>query len=342
MDVAESALLSLRGVKKRLGVTLALDGVDLAIGAGEVVGLLGPNGAGKTTLVRLALDLLRPDAGEVRVLGCAPADRPRASVGYLPEERGLYPKVKVLPLLTYLVSLSGLSRAESRRRAQAWLTRVGLSDRARARADTLSKGMQQKVQMGAAILADPQVVILDEPFTGLDPVGRRLVGEVVKELKARGAAVLISSHLLDQVQQLCDRVVLVRAGKVLLEGEVPELRARYGAGRFLLDAGEGFEAVLSRVATVEHEDPVHGVQLRLNEGESEKTLLRALIEADVDVRSFARCNPSLEEIFIEAVLEAEGADEAGSSADALRERLSMELAAGDASSPGDAGPGETS
>ncbi|MDF1562249.1 MAG: ATP-binding cassette domain-containing protein [Deltaproteobacteria bacterium] len=319
-ESATEPLLRLSGVRKRLGSTQALDGVDLHLAPGEVVGLLGPNGAGKTTLVRLLLDLLRPDSGTVEVVGHHPAERPRASVGYLPEERGLYPKVRVLPLLTYLVSLSGLSPAEARRRSREWLERVDLADRARARADTLSKGMQQKVQLGAAILAGPRLVILDEPFTGLDPVGRRLVAEVVGELKARGAAVLISSHLLDQVQQLCDRVVLVRAGKVLLEGEVGELRARYGAGRYLLDAGEGSGPVIERLATVEGE--TRGtLQLRLAEGVDERALLRALIEAEVEVRSFARCEPSLEEIFIEAVLEAQGTDD-----EALRARLSQELA----------------
>ena len=224
------AILAVHGVEKRYGEARVLKGVSLQVTPGRVLGLLGPNGAGKTSLIRMVLDLTRPDGGSLEVLGQPPSSGLKDRIGYLPEERGLYPKQRVIDVLTYLVGLSGLSRDEARRRAQGWLERVGLAEEARKKVRTLSKGMQQKVQVGAAILHDPELVILDEPFTGLDPMNRRLIGEVVRELVAKGAGVIVSTHQLDQAQQLCDDVVLIRRGQVILSGTVAEVRERF-AGR---------------------------------------------------------------------------------------------------------------
>jgi len=300
--------------------------VSFELAAGETLGLLGPNGAGKTTLVRLVLDLAKADSGQVRVLDGAPGDRSAHAVGYLPEERGLYPKERLLPLMTYLLSLNGLSRQEARQRSLGWLRRVGLETRARDRVGTLSKGMQQKVQLGIAHLHHPELLILDEPFTGLDPVSRSLVAEVVATEKARGAGVLISSHLLDQVELLCDRVVMINRGQVIKEGRVAALISE-GRGRvieleFETGAAEGpaasrgveeadpaqpdlrlLDPLLQRIASSPESPP----RYLMREGVTLARILSAMAEAKILPSSFSVYKPSLEALFVGAVATAEQA-----------------------------------
>lgn len=321
------ALLRVAGVRKRFGSTEVLQGLDLEVRPGRVVGLLGPNGAGKTTLIRMVLDLTLPDAGAVTVLGESPSARLRDRIGYLPEERGLYPKQRVVDVLAYLVSLAGVAPAEARRRSEAWLKRVGLGEHARKKVRQLSKGMQQKVQLGAAILHAPDLLILDEPFTGLDPVNRRLVGDVVREQAARGAGVIVSTHLLDQAQQLCDEVVLIRLGRMLLTGPLDTVRRTWAEGRVEIVA-EGPWADDPRVAAqVEAiSDEGEPTRVTLREGVAPEDFLATVLAAGGRVEHFSRPLPSLEEVFVRAV-EADTAEDAA--------RVRAELHAG-AAAPGDA------
>lgn len=220
-------ILAFRGVSKRFGGKVALDDVSLDVGAGEVFGLLGPNGAGKTTLIRIGLDILRADHGRVTLFG-GPLDRAtldRAS--YLPEERGVYRRAKVRELLVYLGRLKGLSPAAARAAADHWLERIGLSHVARQRVESLSKGMTQKVQIAACLMSDPDLCVLDEPFSGLDPVNVALVKELIEERRAAGLTTVLSTHLMHQVEALCDRVALIHEGRLVVYGRLEEIRRRY-------------------------------------------------------------------------------------------------------------------
>ncbi len=308
-------------MEKRYGDQKVLKGVSLEVTPGRVLGLLGPNGAGKTSLIRMVLDLIRPDAGSIEVLGHPPSAGLKDRIGYLPEERGLYPKQRVIDVLAYLVGLSGLSKPEARRRAQGWLERVGLADDARKKVRALSKGMQQKVQVGAAILHAPELIILDEPFTGLDPVNRRLIGEVVRELVARGAGVIVSTHQLDQAQQLCDDVVLIRRGEVILSGTVAGIRERFAGRGVALGTEDPWTpegAVAAMVeAVVPRPDGTRVVTLA--DGVDPSAFLAAVLAGGARVHHFSRALPSLEEVFIAAVTGETDLD---------AERLRAELRAG--------------
>ncbi|MGB5282943.1 MAG: ATP-binding cassette domain-containing protein [Polyangiales bacterium] len=220
-------VLAYRGVSKRFGQHSALDGVSLEVAQGEVFGLLGPNGAGKTTLIRIGLDILRPDEGEVSLFGAAPTPHMLDRTAYLPEERGVYRRAKVRELLTYLGRLKGMKRAAAAAAADHWLERVSLSRVADQRVESLSKGMTQKVQIAACLMSDPELCVLDEPFSGLDPVNVALVTELIEERRRSGRTTVLSTHMMHQVEALCDRVALIHRGKLVVYGRLDEIRRRY-------------------------------------------------------------------------------------------------------------------
>jgi len=220
-------VLEYRGVSKRFGQHTALEAVSLDVAPGEVFGLLGPNGAGKTTLIRIGLDILRADEGEVLLFGAAPNPKTLDRTAYLPEERGVYRRAKVRELLAYLGRLKGLRRAAARKAGDHWLERVGLSRVADQRVESLSKGMTQKVQIAACLMTDPELCVLDEPFSGLDPVNVALVTDLIEERRAGGRTTLLSTHMMHQVEALCDRVALIHRGNLVVYGQLDEIRRRY-------------------------------------------------------------------------------------------------------------------
>jgi ABC-2 type transport system ATP-binding protein len=220
--------LSVERVTKNFATLRAVDGVSFDVRPGEVFGFLGPNGAGKTTTLRMIMGITRPDEGRITFAGAPHYDPAR--VGYLPEERGLFEDVSVLDVLVYLSSLRGMPAREARAEAGRWLERLGLADRARHKVNTLSKGNQQKVQLAAAVLHRPALAVLDEPFSGLDPLNQELFLEQIGEMRARGAAVLLSAHQLGLVERLCDRFLLISRGRALLSGTLDEMR-RSASGR---------------------------------------------------------------------------------------------------------------
>ena len=240
-------MISVDNVTKTFEGVTALEGISLEVQRGETFALLGPNGAGKTTLIRIILDMIRPDSGTVRVYGKAFTDEDRVRVAYLPEERGLYARRKVLTVLEYFGALKLLSRQQARRAAAEWLARLDITEHRDKRIGELSKGNQQKVQLAATLLADPDVAILDEPMSGLDPVSTRLVTSVIRELHAQGKTIILSSHQMSLVESLCDRVLMVNRGRRVLYGPLAGVRREHSDNAVLVRSNADY----ARMAGVE-------------------------------------------------------------------------------------------
>jgi ABC-2 type transport system ATP-binding protein len=294
-------MLELRDLHRRYGDTVALDGLSLVVPQGEVVGFVGPNGAGKTTAMRIALGVLEQDAGEVLWRG-ARADREvQRRFGYMPEERGLYPKMRADRQLRYLAMLHGRSGADAQRAATRWIDRLGLDGQAERPVEELSLGNQQRVQLAAALVHDPEALILDEPFSGLDPIGADVMSEVLFERARGGAAVVFSSHQLELVERLCDRVAIVNHGRIVAAGRVDELRAERSEPRLLVEVeanGNGWIEGLPGVEVVEQDGD--GVLLELRDGADDQQVLDAARRAG-RVRRFVPARPTLAELFREVV-----------------------------------------
>lgn len=292
------APLELTDVHKSFGTKVALDGVTFAVGEGEVFGLLGPNGAGKTTIIRLALDILRADAGEVRLLGDPVRTADHDRVAYLPEERGLYRRERLIDVLAYLARLKGVPRREAKARAGAWLEKVGLLVHAKKRVDQLSKGMSQKAQIAATLVADPELAILDEPFSGLDPIHVAQVLEIIAERRAAGRTTVLSTHRMDRVEAICDRVVILRSGQVVRYGSLAEIRAEHPAREVRVELTGSIQGVPGVAGLIETSE---GAVLTLAPGAEPAAVLAALVGAGVSVSRFEPVQPSVEAIFVSAV-----------------------------------------
>lgn len=292
--------LELDGVSKRYGEFVAVDKLSLHIAAGELLGLLGPNGAGKTSSIRMMIGITAPDCGQVRLFGRPLERRALAQVGYLPEERGLYRRMKLREHLIFLGQLKGLSAAEARRRSMRWLERIGMAARANARVEELSKGMQQKAQFVAALLHEPSLLIFDEPFSGLDPASALALKDVLLELKQQGCSILLSTHRMDTVERLCDAICLLDRSRCVLAGGVAEIRTRYGHRSVQMEY-DGTLDLLADRTLVEHANNFGNyVELRLAAGADPQQLLQRAAQ-QVRIRRFALVEPSIEEIFIETV-----------------------------------------
>src|SRR5690242_1202173 len=239
--------LVLDRVSKRFAGHTAVDQLSLSVPTGVVYGLLGPNGAGKTTTIRMIMDILQPDDGTVRLFGQPSGGRAHAErIGYLPEERGLYRKMRVLDVLVFLGEMKGMDRRQARDRAGEWLERLGLAQWAPRPIDELSKGMQQKVQFISTILHDPDLVVLDEPFSGLDPVNTQVLRDTVLEIRRHGKTILFSTHIMEHAEQLCDRLCIIARGKKLIDGTLTEVKQQRG-GRNLLIAFDGSQGGAAQI-----------------------------------------------------------------------------------------------
>lgn len=295
----ESSAIRLTGVTKRFGHTTAVEDFDLTVPRGAIYGLLGPNGAGKTTILRIILDILGADAGDVQLLGEPVSIEVRSRVGYLPEERGLYPKMKVAEHLEFFGEIKGLSREVARREVRQGLERMGLADRADEPVETLSKGMRQKIQFLGTILHRPELLILDEPFSGLDPINVDLVKDIVLERKREGATVLFSTHMIEDAERLCERVCMIAGARKVLDGRVTDVKAAAGR-RDVTISFEGDSGFLDAPQLVQRvSDQGNYVEVRLVEGADPQALLRRAVETGVRIQRFELIVPSLREIFLE-------------------------------------------
>lgn len=303
--------IEVRDVVKRYGDHLAVKSLSLSVPRGAVYGLLGPNGAGKTTTIRMLLNIIAPDSGSVKILG-APHNDPKLvdRIGYLPEERGLYRKMQVRRVLRFLGELKGLRGSDLDRRIDSWLDRLQLrtngQDWGAAKVDELSRGMQQKVQFIGALLHDPDLVILDEPFSGLDPINAQALKDTVVDLKKRGRTVIFSTHIMDNAERLCDSVCIIAQGEKVLDGGVAEVRAAHG-GRMVALGLEGaptsaVQLVLNNRALVARADDSNRfLEVELAAGARAPDLLKALVDAGASIERFELVRPSLHRIFLEKV-----------------------------------------
>jgi ABC-2 type transport system ATP-binding protein len=294
--MSAQVLLSVDQLVKRYGDFCAVDHLSFEVGAGEIFGLLGPNGAGKTTTIRTVMDIFKADEGTVSVLGRSP-DAAREEVGYLPEERGLYRNQRVLDVLVYLARLKGVPKTEARARAEYWLARVELPEWGHHKVEDLSRGMQQKVQFAASMVHDPDLLILDEPFAGLDPVNVDLVKTLIRELQAEGKTVVLSAHQMNLVEALCDRIVLINQGKSVLYGDLDEIKRRY-APHTVRVRTPTLPAGLPGVTHVEQHDGTFTLTL---DGTGPQEVLAGLVAAGASVEMFEVATVPLEDIFISVV-----------------------------------------
>ncbi len=292
-------VVELAGVTKAYENKIAVSNLSLSIDAGQMFGLLGPNGAGKTSSIRMMMGITIPDSGRVSLFG-KPFDRKSLErVGYLPEERGLYKKMKVIDQLIFFGQLHGLTAEEARKRSTAWASRMDIAEALGKKTEELSKGMQQKIQFIASLLHDPGLIVMDEPFSGLDPVNAVLVEKTLLELKAQGKAILFSTHRMDQVEKLCDSICLINNGKAVLAGRVREIKATYERNRVIVEF-EGSSSFLNSEEIAEAKNYSGHAEIRLKEhGDAQKLLHEAAAVATI--YRFELVEPSLEEIFIQTV-----------------------------------------
>ena len=285
---------------KRFDGLVAVDRLDMEVEQGEIFGLLGPNGAGKTTTIRMLLDIIKPDEGSIRLLGHPPGREAQEHIGYLPEERGLYRDLKLLECLTYLAVLKGMDRKLVRQRAETLLEQVGLGGEGSSKVKTLSKGMQQKAQLVATLVHDPELVILDEPFLGLDPVSTEQVKELIWDLRERGKTVVLSTHMMNQVERMCDRILLINEGRRVLYGPLEEIKARYAQHAVLVRCQGPLDSLVGARRIEERE---RDRLIVLEDDVSPQDILRQLVEREIPVERFEVASPPLEEIFIRVVEE---------------------------------------
>lgn len=300
-----NAAICAEHISKDYGAFRAVDDLTFEVFAGEIFALLGPNGSGKTTTIRMVLDILKPDTGRISVLGAPLNEQTKNRIGYLPEERGLYRGVPVLDVMVYLGALKGLSAGEARRRSLALLEQLELAEHAKKKVSELSKGMQQKVQFAVTVLHQPDLIIIDEPFSGLDPVNAMVIKRLLMDMRSAGTAVVMSTHQMQQVEEMADRLLMIDRGRQRLYGQVDAVRKQYASHAVIVE-GQGDWASLPGVVSVEPLGETNGtgagMLLHLDERATTDSVLAAIAAAgDMRIRRFEEAVPSLNDIFIQVV-----------------------------------------
>ena len=294
------SVVSLTNVTKAFAAKKAVDGISFSIERGTIYGLLGPNGAGKTTTIRMMMRIIYPDSGDIEILDQPLKQVPKDRIGYLPEERGVYPKMKVVDLLTFFGKIKSMKPKAAREAGTQWLERLGLADVATMKVEELSKGMQQKVQFIATVMHAPDLIILDEPFAGLDPVNAKVLNDIILEFHRKGHTIVFSTHMMEQVEKLCQEICLINEGRKVLEGPLAEIKKSYGHNAVTIRfEGDGtFLSKLPQVASVN--DYGRELFLRLNDGADPNAILKEAVRR-VSVQKFEVSEPSIHDIFVEQV-----------------------------------------
>lgn len=297
--------LEVKELRKNFGEREVLHGISFSVESGRALGLLGRNGAGKTTTIRILMDVFRANSGSIELDGkrFVPS---QYQIGYLPEERGLYPKKRVDEQITYLAGLRGMGFREAKKSMKYWLKRMGVEEYETRKLETLSKGNQQKVQLAQTLVCNPDIIILDEPFSGLDPVNSQILKEVVQEQIDSGKLVIFSSHQMSYVEEFCQDIVIINHGDIVLSGELSEIKRQYGRDRLFLSAVDAQPERLAALVRERLGDLVsvyqvqrRGVVLQLQPGNTKKMVMAALAGLELDVQSFGNYEPSLTDIFVE-------------------------------------------
>jgi ABC-2 type transport system ATP-binding protein len=293
---SNSKAVEVSKVSKRFGDVGAAKDISFEVESGEIFGLIGPNGAGKTTVIRMLMEIIKPDSGDVRILGEPLQEATKNIIGYLPEERGLYKKLTVVDTLSYLAALKGTSGSATRQRATMLLERTGMLPHQHKKVEELSKGMAQLIQFIATILHDPQLVILDEPFYGLDPVNTRLLKDMVSELRKQGKTIILSTHMMNEVEELCDRILMINKGQSVLYGNLSEIKARFRTDSVFVSVDGHLGQIDGVVSTKNH--GTHQ-ELLLDGKTSPQKVLASLVNRNITVNRFEVATPPLSEIFIQ-------------------------------------------
>ncbi len=300
--------LEVKNLTKTFGKLVAVDNASFEVPEGSVFGLIGRNGAGKTTTIRMMMNIYLPDSGEVILRGAKVGQDFKNQVGYLPEERGLYKKMRVLDILNYFAELKGKSGRASHKKADEYLKRFDLYDRRLSKIEDLSKGNQQKVQFIATILHDPEFIILDEPFSGLDPINTNLLKEIILEMKEKGKIIIFSTHLMDFAEKMCDHIVMIDHGKVILKGALNEIKSKYAQKNVSLTYDGDISFLQGNPIIEKIADYGNTTGIRLKESSQTQQLLKMLIDRNVTVKKFDANDISLQEIFIELAGHEDGSN----------------------------------
>ncbi len=291
------SILDVSHISKSYGDHKAVDNISFSLEKGSVYGILGPNGAGKTTTIRMVMNIIIPDSGDINLFGQKLSEDLKNRIGYLPEERGLYPKMKVIDMLVFLGELHLMKNSEALNKAISWLGRLGLKEHANKKVEELSKGMQQKVQIIGSLLHDPDLIILDEPFSGLDPVNTNLIKDIILEMKASGKAIMLSTHMMEAAEKLCDQIMMINHGHIVLEGALQPVLEAHGTSSIQVEytGNAGFVRELPMVETADIYS--NYFEVRLKDHQNRNMFIEELIKK-IDIHSFKTMQSSLNEIFI--------------------------------------------
>lgn len=301
IEAEEKHSLEISEITKSFDHTKVVDGISFDVEPGEIFGLIGPNGAGKTTTIRMIMDIIKPDTGRIKVFGNSLSERTKEIIGYLPEERGLYKKLPVLQSLLYIASLKGLERQRASRRADELLERIGMLAHQNKKNEELSRGMSQIVQFLTTIIHEPRLIILDEPFANLDPVNTELIKEIILEQRGQGKSIILSTHRMNEIEELCDRVFMINKGRGVLYGKLSEIKSRYRRNSVFLEY-EGELGELKGVAS--RRDDRGSTELILDKTTTPQAVLEELIRRGLKINRYEVSTPPLNDIFLQVVGEA--------------------------------------
>jgi len=298
-------LLEVKNLHKSFGEKEVLHGISFSVESGKALGLLGRNGAGKTTTIRILMDVFHANSGEILIDG-QPFIRSEHQIGYLPEERGLYPKKKVIDQIIYLAQLRGMDRTTAKKNAIYWLKRLEIDTYAQSKLETLSKGNQQKVQLASTLVANPDIIILDEPFSGLDPVNAQILKDIVQSLIDDGKIVIFSSHQMSYVEEFCENIAIINNGVIVLDGELSKIKHEFGKNQLVINAENSSPDELAKTieTTFDNQIKINSVKkdcviVNLSENTSKNDLIKKMLDLNIDIEHFENYKPSLNDIFVE-------------------------------------------
>jgi ABC-2 type transport system ATP-binding protein len=303
--MTDPTAVRLSGIRKTFEGVVAVDALDLAIPRGSTYGVLGPNGAGKTTMIRMILRIIDADSGTIDIFGQRLAPQALDRIGYLPEERGIYKNMKVRRLLSFFAELKGMSPRQSKPKIMDWLERFDLADRAESKVKELSKGNQQKVQFISAILHEPDIMILDEPFSGLDPINQQILKDIIVDLKGAGKTIIFSTHIIEHAERICDHVCIIAKGRKVADGTMGQVKRQHGGDYIAIALENGSAAALEEVrrhpVVAQVRDHAGTLEVNVREGADAQQLLKHLVDRNIRLKRFEYAEPTLEQIFLDKV-----------------------------------------